>query len=109
MGRLLVAVDPAVGVAPGELAAQWGVGEETAALGVAQVEKAVNGTMVPGLLELVVVPLAVNLASSLLYDVVRRLIVRSQPAVDVAEIQLEMTDTPSGDRVMVVRLRREQP
>jgi hypothetical protein len=73
------------------------------------VEKAANGTMLPGLLELIVVPLAVNLASSILYDVVRGLIARSRPAVDVAEIELEMTDTPSGDRVMVVRLRREQP
>ncbi|MCG5445690.1 hypothetical protein NIE79_004211 [Micromonospora sp. NIE79] len=105
MARLVVAVDPAVGVVPVALAKAWESDEEAAALGAASVQPAAPGTFLPGLAELVLVPLAVNLASSLLYDLVRRLIVQQRPAVDVTE--LELTETRSGDdRVVVVRVRR---
>lgn len=107
MGRLVLAVDPAVGVTPAAVAAAWGAEEETAALGPAAVETARAGTLLPGLLELVTIPLAVNLASSVVYDVVRRLLVRSRPKADVTDLELHLTETASGDRTMVVRLRRE--
>ncbi|MEU0547051.1 hypothetical protein [Micromonospora sp. NPDC005979] len=105
MARLVVAVDPAVGVEPVTLAKAWDSDEESAALGAASVQQAAPETFLPGLAELVLVPLAVNLASGLLYDLVRRLVVQQRPAVDVTE--LELTETRSGDdRVVVVRVRR---
>ncbi|WP_433116677.1 hypothetical protein [Micromonospora sp. CA-246542] len=105
MARLVVAVDPALGVEPVTLAKAWDSDEESAALGAASVQRAAPETLLPGLAELVLVPLAVNLASGLLYDLVRRLVVQQRPAVDVTE--LELTETRSGDdRVVVVRVRR---
>ena len=105
MARLVVAVDPAVGVEPAALAKAWDGDEEAAALGPASVQAPTPGTFLPGLAELIWVPLAVNLASSVVYDLVRRLVVQQRPSVDVTE--LELTETVSGDdRVVVVRVRR---
>ena len=105
MTRLVVAVDPAVGVEPAGLVKAWAADEEAAALGQASLQPSTPGTFVPGLAELIWVPLAVNLASSVLYDLVRRLVVQQRPAVDVTE--LELAETVSGDdRVVVVRVRR---
>jgi hypothetical protein len=108
MARLMVAVDPAVGVEPAALAKAWDADEEAAALGAASVQPSTPATYVPGVAELIWVPLAVNLASSVLYDLVRRLLVQQRPAVDVTE--LELAETTSGDdRVVVVRVTRRAP
>jgi hypothetical protein len=105
MARLVVAVDPAVGVEPAVLVKAWAADEEAAALGEASLQSSVPGSFFPGLAELIWVPLAVNLASSVVYDLVRRLVVAQRPAVDVTE--LELVETVSGDdRVVVVRVRR---
>ncbi|MEU0548762.1 hypothetical protein [Micromonospora sp. NPDC005979] len=105
MARLVVAVDPAVGVEPAALAKAWDSDEEAAGLGTAAVQPSSPGAFLPGLAELIWVPLAVNLASSVLYDLLRRLLVQQRPAVDVTE--LELAETVSGDdRVVVVRVRR---
>ncbi len=65
--------------------------------------------LVPGLVELVVIPLAVNLASNVLYDLVRRLVRRAQPA-DGERTELEVTEITTGrdDRVVVVRSAAER-
>jgi hypothetical protein len=105
MARLVVAVDPAVGVEPAAFAKAWAGDEEAAALGEASLQQSAPGSFFPGLAELIWVPLAVNLASSVVYSLVRRLIVQQRPAVDVTE--LELAETMSGDdRVVVVRVRR---
>jgi hypothetical protein len=64
VGRVLVAVDPAVGVSAGELVAAWEADERARALGggSASVEVSPSGQFVPGLVELVLIPLAVNVA-----------------------------------------------
>ncbi|GAA1036319.1 hypothetical protein GCM10009557_46700 [Virgisporangium ochraceum] len=114
MDRLLVAVDSAVGVRAEDLAAVWRDDPEAAAVGPASVGDGGSGgrVFVPGLVELVVVPLAVNLASTALYELVRRLVVRSsaqqasQPAPQpVLDLELVESTTPDGDRVLVVRTR----
>lgn len=105
MARLVVAVDPAVGVEPAALAKAWAGDEEAAALGAASLQPSAPGSFFPGLAELIWIPLAVNLASSVVYDLIRRLVVQQRPTVDVLE--LELAETVSGDdRVVVVRVRR---
>ena len=105
MGRLVVMVDPGVGVSAGELAGAWGEDPEAGAVGAASVDAAVPGDFF-GVVELVVVPLAVNLASSAVTGLVGRLMARLRPAGPEAP-ELEVTETmrPGGDRVVVVRLR----
>jgi hypothetical protein len=48
-----------------------------------------------------VIPVAVGLVSSALYDVVRRLVVRAAPKVDVSEVEVVEVALPEGDRVVV--------
>jgi hypothetical protein len=60
-----------------------------------------------------VIPGAVNLATSALYDLVGRVIRRSRPdRGELLELELELelveTTTALGDRVVVVRSRRER-
>ncbi|WP_203915252.1 hypothetical protein [Rhizocola hellebori] len=109
MSRLVVVVDPAVGVGPKELAGLWLADEEASALGVAGVE-AGRDSFVPGLVEMVVVPLVVNVASSLLYDLVRRLIRRGEQESGGQRTELELVEqrTAAGDRIIVVRLVQER-
>jgi hypothetical protein len=104
MKRLLVAVDSAVGVEPTGLAAAWNDDREASALGTASVESPNGEVMLPGLLELVTIPIAVNLASAVLYDVIRRLVRRRRPEVTGPDLELVEITTAQGDRVVVVRL-----
>ncbi|GGL96736.1 MULTISPECIES: hypothetical protein [Micromonospora] len=107
MARLVIAVDPATGISPTTLARTWEDDDEAAALGTASLHRPGPGTFWPGPAELVWVPLAVNLASTLLYDLIRRLVTKQRPPVDVTE--LELVETVSGDdRVVVIRLRRSR-
>ena len=109
--RLVVVVDPGVGVSAGELAGVWAGDAEASVLGQARVEQPAAGPVLfPGVLEFVVIPLAINLGSSALYDVLRRLLHRSKPSgVAVEELELMEYTTEQGDRLVVVRRRRESP
>jgi hypothetical protein len=108
MGRLVVVVDSLVGVSAGELAGAWGADGEASAAGVASVDAPVPGDFL-GVVELVVVPLAVNLASSAATALVGRLVARLRRA-GPGDPGLEITETvsPGGDRVVVVRLAAGQ-
>ena len=64
MERLVVAVDRSAGVSPAELAAAWDGDVETRGAGLAAVEAAPPGEFLGDVLALVVMPLAMNLASS---------------------------------------------
>ena len=75
MNRLLVVVDPGTGIAPGPLADAWNA-DGAASAGAARVEAAGSDDFLPGLVELVVIPLTVNLASSAGYDLLKGLITR---------------------------------
>ena len=104
MSRLLVALGPAAGVDPAGLVAAWNADGQAIATGVARVELAGPSEFVPGVMELVVVPLAVNLASSVAYDVLKRLLsgLRHEHGQS-AEPQLSEVRTGGGDLVVVIR------
>ena len=106
MERLVIALDPAVGVNSAELAAAWDANEQARAVGPASVETSARGDFLPDVLTLVAIPLAVNVASTAITALVTRLVARlrnsrpDQPDIEVAELT-----SAAGDRVMVVRLR----
>ena len=106
MGRLVIALDPATGVSPEELAAAWDADEETRSLGMASVEASARGDFLPDVLTLVAIPVAVNLASTALIAMVTRVVARlrdtrpDEPEIEVAELT-----SADGDQVVVIRLR----
>lgn len=109
MGRVLLVVEPGVGLSSAEVVASWEADGEARAVSSVEVQAARGGEFVPGLLELIVIPGAVNLATSALYDLVRRVIRRSRPERrELLELELVETTTALGDRVVVVRLRQER-
>jgi hypothetical protein len=57
--------------------------------------------------EWVLLPVAVNMASSALYELVRRLVVRAGSRKEVSEVEVVEFTSGGGDRVLVVRARRE--
>ena len=110
MGRLVVALDAGVDVNPEDLAATWDSDEAARMVGVAAVEASGRGDFLPGVLELVVIPLAVNLASSAACTIVSRLVARLRPAEpDRPELELVQFTDETGDQIIVVRLRGTRP
>ncbi|WFE26974.1 hypothetical protein O7623_27530 [Solwaraspora sp. WMMD791] len=107
MGRVMVAVDASVGVSPEQFAASWDAEPDTADLGPATLLPVREGTFLPGLTELVVVPMAVNLAAAVIYDLVRRVLARSARRREVTEVEVVEVTTAAGDRIVVARSRRE--
>lgn len=106
MVRLLVALDQAVGVPPTQFVQLWAGEQEAAVLGTASVESASDGALLPELMELVVIPLEVNLAATALYELVRKLVRRGQPHDSSgADLEVVEVQTQGRDRVVVVRLR----
>lgn len=105
MGRVLVGLDPALEMSAADLAAGWDADERARAHGATEQDAAPSGEYFPGLLELVVLPVAVNLASSILYNLVKQVIrrARSEPP-ERPELALMETTTAQGDRLLVVRL-----
>jgi hypothetical protein len=108
MNRALVAVEATVGVSAEEFVAAWTevVDDDTSAPP-PQVEAATGATFLPGLTELVVIPLAVNMASAVLYDLIRRALRQAGKRHEVTEVELAEITTAQGDRVVVARARRE--
>jgi hypothetical protein len=107
MVRLVLAVDPDVGVDSAAMVEAWSRDKAAGGLGSAGVEAQGAGGFLPGPVELVVVPLVVNVAASVVYDVARRVVGRLRGAGGVEE--LEFIEHSSGeDRVLVVRVRRSR-
>ena len=103
--RLVVVVDRAVGVSPTDLAAAWDADEQARGAGLAAVEVPRPGEFVADVLALVVIPLAVNLASTAACALVSRVIARlrqSQP--DSGELEVVAAAGADGETVVVVRL-----
>ena len=73
MARLLVAVDQAAGVNPQDVAAAWDDDDEARAAGLASVEVPPPGQFLGEVATLVVIPLAVNMASTTACALVSRL------------------------------------
>ncbi|MGW4946371.1 hypothetical protein ACWEOZ_32855 [Actinoplanes sp. NPDC004185] len=107
MNRMVLAVDGSVGVSAAEFTAGWAQEPDAAAAGPAVVEESPAGAFLPGVTELVVLPLAVNLAAAVVYDVVRRVVSRAaRRPREVSEIEIAEVTTAGGDRVVVVRAKR---
>lgn len=107
MGRLVVVLDPGVAVTPADLAAAWDRDEESRATGAATVETAVPGDFL-GVLELVVIPLAVNLSTNAITALVGKLVTTLRPErPDQSEIEIVETTLANGDRTVFARLRRK--
>jgi hypothetical protein len=105
MGQLVVMLDPAVPVAPADLAAAWDRDEEARAAGTATVETAVPGDFL-GVLEIVVVPLAVNLMTNAVTALVGKLMARLRPEQpDQPDLEIAELTQANGDRVVFVRLQ----
>ncbi|GLY96268.1 hypothetical protein Acsp02_35230 [Actinoplanes sp. NBRC 103695] len=103
-----MAVDGSVGVSAREFAAGWVQEPDAVEAGPAVAEELPEGAFLPGVTELVVVPLAVNLAAAVVYDVVRRVVSRaSRRPREVSEIEIAEVTTAGGDRVIVVRAKRD--
>src|SRR5262245_27337152 len=105
MGRLVVVLDPALKIRPVELASAWDGDGEARTAGTATVDTAEPGDF-SGVLELVVVPLAVNLASGAITAMLRRLLhkLRQDPS-DAPVLEITETMLASGDRIFVVGIR----
>lgn len=100
---LVVLLDPSVGIDSAGLAAAWNADETTAAVGSARVA-ADRGEFIPGAVEMVVVPLAVNLASSAAYDLVKKILRGLRRDHEHArEPKVTGARAGSGDLVVMVR------
>ena len=105
MARLLIMLDPGAGVKPADVAAAWNADDEASAAGLARAETASGSEYLPGVMELIAIPLAVNLASSAVYALVRKLVTRlrlqreEDPGLEMTEVTIR-----DGDRLVVVRL-----
>ncbi|KJE19996.1 hypothetical protein FF36_05713 [Frankia torreyi] len=112
MARVLLVVDPSVGVSPSDLVKAWTpappvVDGAVVADGAVAVEAVRGRVMLPGVLEVLVLPVAVNLASSALFELVRSWVARARgPAAQDAEFEVVETTDDQGNRVVVVRPRR---
>ena len=105
VGRLVVAVDRVVAVSPADLAAAWDGDDEARRAGLAVVEAPRPGEFVGDVLALVVIPLAVNLASSAACALVSRVMARLRPArPDGGDLEVVPTAGGDGDLVVVVRV-----
>jgi len=110
VGRLVIALDPSVGVSSAGLAAAWEADEQARAVGPASVEASVRGDFLPDVLTLVAIPLAVNVAITAVTLMVSRLVARlrddrpDRPEMEIAELT-----NVDGDRVVVVRIRGARP
>lgn len=105
---MLVALDPSAGVEVASFAAAWsGDGEAQRVGGAAVVTPLPGAVLLPGLVELVVIPLAVNLGSSALYDMVKRLLSASRGPRErgVGDLEIIETSSADGERLLVVRSR----
>ncbi|MEU4447436.1 hypothetical protein AB0K14_29105 [Actinosynnema sp. NPDC050801] len=108
MSSFLVVIEPGVGLSTAEFVAAWGADEQAAEAGPVSVEEAVPGQFGPEILEWIAVPFAVNLASNVVYDLVKRVVarVRAGRVERSPEIEYVRATTASGDEVVVVRVSR---
>jgi hypothetical protein len=105
VGRLVVAVDRAVAVSPADLAEAWDGDAEARGAGLAAVEAPRPGEFLGDVLALVVIPLAVNLASSAACALVSRLVGRLRGGrPDSGELEVVAAAGGGGKTVVVVRV-----
>jgi len=104
MGRIVIVVAPDEGLTPEAVAAAWNADAESSAVGMAEKKVAGEDVFFPSLVELVVIPLAVNLASSAAYDLVKKLAARLRSAArDEPRVERPEVSAGSGDVIIVIR------
>jgi hypothetical protein len=109
MGRLAVAVDRAVGVSPADLAAAWDEDAEARETGLAAIEAPRLGMFLGDVAALVVIPLAVNLASSAACALVGKVVAALRPArPDTGELEVVAADGGDGELVVIVRIAEQR-
>lgn len=109
MERLVVVVDRAVGVSPAQLAAAWDGDEQAREAGLAAVEAPRPGEFLGDVLALVVIPLAVNLASSAACALVSQVMGRlHRGRTDPGELEVVAAASADGETVVVVRVAGPQ-
>jgi hypothetical protein len=104
MRRVVIVVAPDAGFAPGAVSSAWNADDESSAAGAAGLEVAGGEVFFPGLVELVVVPLAVNLASSAVYDLVKKLVARLRPTGG-KEPRVERLEVSADGRDVIIVIR----
>jgi len=106
-----VVLDRDLGIGVHALGTAWDANDEAHRLGPAEVESAGAGVFQPGIVELLAIPLAVNVASPALYDLLKRLITKLRGAAKVSSEELEVAEvtTSSGGRLVVIRSLRQDP
>jgi hypothetical protein len=96
---------PELGIRPQDFAAAWNETPECRDQGAARLEAAASAQYTDPMLAwaatMVVLPLVVNLASSALYDLIRKALARRgvQKRVEITEIT-----RPDGSRLLVVKI-----
>jgi hypothetical protein len=105
MTRILIAIDPDAEVQPIELAAAWNSDTEAQAVGTACAEETSGSDFFLGGVEVVVVSVLVNVGSSAIYDLLKRLVfgLRSDHHGESSGLEITEVTTRDGDRVVVVR------
>jgi hypothetical protein len=104
MARIVIVVAPDAGFTPEAVAAAWNADGEVSAAGTAGTEAAGGDVFFPGLVELVVIPLVVNVASSAAYDLVKKLAARLRPTSgDEPRVERPEVPTGGGDVIIVIR------
>jgi hypothetical protein len=89
--RLAVALDPDLGIGVDALAASWDADDEARRL--AWLGSSLGGwRLLAGVVELVAVPLVVNVTSGALYDILKRLIAKLGGTVTDSSEELEVAE-----------------
>jgi hypothetical protein len=105
--RAVVVVEPDAGFSAAEFVEWWAADGEASQLGTASVQSGRTSTFGPEIVEWVAIPLAVNLASNALYDLVKRLVARVRSGKTgmpgESGVEVVQTVTPAGDPVVIVR------
>lgn len=101
MEQVLLVFDPALEVDVAAMAAEWAADAEVAPYlaGAPVVRRDGATTFHLDLMELVVIPLAVNVASTVLIDIAQRLVKKARGTGDAAAT---VEPGPGGERVVIV-------
>ena len=108
VARLLVAFSQGVGVTPSQFAQAWELDAEASALGTATVDTTSGELYLLDVLNLVVIPLAVNMASTGILALVRRIVGRARSETH-DELEIIDAQGSDGERIFVVRLKSGRP
>jgi hypothetical protein len=103
---VLVGFSEVDGVRAAGFVEAWNADDDAAGFGVARSGSSRSEVLLPGLVEYVAIPLAVNLSSAALCALVAKLVRRMSPKLDASMVEVSETTMPDGARIVVVRAAR---